>query len=95
LRAIHDDLQHAIGDVWGEDNVPERSNRFGPHLSLAYSTGVASISELSQLLADASLDNVTVTDSVTAVSLIDLNRDHRRYQWREVAQVPLGAVARQ
>jgi 2'-5' RNA ligase len=90
LRAVHADLQSAIGDVWGEDRVPERGDRFVPHLSLAYSTGVAAISGLECLLADAGLDNVIVPDRVTAVSLIDLNRDNRRYEWREVAKVPLG-----
>ncbi|MFI6365200.1 hypothetical protein ACIBG0_20870 [Nocardia sp. NPDC050630] len=31
-----------------------------------------------------------VVEHVTAVSLIELNRDNHRYEWREIAEVPLG-----
>ncbi|WP_405181771.1 2'-5' RNA ligase family protein [Nocardia sp. NBC_01377] len=86
---VRDDLQHAIGDVWGEHNVPERSGRFQPHLSLAYSTGVASIPELTDLLARNELSDIQITDRISAVSLIELNRDRRRYDWREVERIPL------
>ncbi|WP_040802013.1 2'-5' RNA ligase family protein [Nocardia higoensis] len=92
FQQIRHDLQHAIGEVWGEDRIPERSDRFDPHLSLAYSTGVASIPELSELLARNTLSGIQITEGISAVSLIELNRDRRKYEWREVDRVPLAAA---
>ncbi|WP_280478296.1 2'-5' RNA ligase family protein [Nocardia asiatica] len=88
---IRDDLQRAIADVWGRDQVPERGDRFRPHLSLAYSTGVASMTDLRNLLTRNELNDVQVAQAVTAVSLIALNRDNHRYEWREITRMPLGA----
>lgn len=90
FRGIRDDLQHAIADVWGREQVPERSDRFRPHLSLAYSTGVASMTDLRDLLTVNKLSGIEIVQPVTAVSLIALNRDNHRYEWREIAKVPLG-----
>ncbi|WP_281874855.1 2'-5' RNA ligase family protein [Nocardia sputorum] len=87
---IRDDLQRAIADVWGSDQVPERGDRFHPHLSLAYSTGVASIPDLRDLLTRNELDDIQVSQAVTAVSLIALNRDNERYEWREITKIPVG-----
>lgn len=91
LVQIRADLQRAIGDVWGTDNVPERADRFGAHLSLAYSTGERSIPELQRLIVQADLDQVRVSERISAVSLIELNRDNHQYEWREVASVSLGS----
>ncbi len=90
LAQVRADLQRAIGDVWGPQNVPERDDPFGPHLSVAYSTGERSIAELQQLIRRTHLDEVLVKDRISAVSLIELNRDNHRYEWVEVASVPLG-----
>ncbi|RDI44515.1 hypothetical protein [Nocardia mexicana] len=84
------DLRRAIGDVWGADNVPERGDRFSPHVSLAYSNGVASIGELDLLLTRNDLAEIEIPDVVSAISLIELDRDNARYEWREIAKVPLG-----
>ena len=60
-----------------------------PHFSLAYvnrsvdPTGIR-----------AGLDAVAVTPvtaSVRGVTLIEMHRDNRRYEWRSIAQVGLGA----
>jgi 2'-5' RNA ligase len=90
FRAIREDLQRAIADVWGPDQVPERGDRFRPHLSLAYSTGVASMPDLRDLLARDELRDIQVAQAVTAVSLIALNRDNHRYEWRDITRFPLG-----
>ncbi|WP_433726231.1 2'-5' RNA ligase family protein [Nocardia sp. CA-129566] len=83
-------LQRAIADVWGNENVPERNDRFQPHLTLAYSTGEASMTDLRDLLERNELSHIEVVERVTAVSLIELNRDNHRYEWREIANVSLG-----
>ncbi|MBF6059555.1 2'-5' RNA ligase family protein [Nocardia terpenica] len=90
LRQVRADLQSAIGGVWGTDRVPERGSTFTPHLSLSYSTGIASMSALRQLLQQNSLDGVRTLEHISAVSLIELNRDNHRYEWREIAKVELG-----
>ncbi|MFF0490113.1 2'-5' RNA ligase family protein [Nocardia sp. NPDC004068] len=89
LEGVRAELRAAIGEVWGEEGVPERGVSFTPHLSLAYSTGAASISVMTEKIAAAGLEEVTATETVTAISLIELNRDARRYEWREVVRVPL------
>ncbi|MFE9575316.1 2'-5' RNA ligase family protein [Nocardia sp. NPDC006044] len=90
FQQIRDELQLATADVWGADNVPERDERFRPHLTLAYSTGPASMTAIRQTLVHDTLIDTTVNERVAAVSLIALNRDHRRYEWQEVTKVPLG-----
>jgi 2'-5' RNA ligase len=90
FRDIRDDLQHAIANVWGPDQVPERGDRFQPHLSLAYSTGVASMTDLRNLLTRNELSGIEIVQPVTVVSLIALNRDNHRYEWREITKVALG-----
>ncbi|WP_051174991.1 2'-5' RNA ligase family protein [Nocardia exalbida] len=90
LKEIRDDLQHAIADIWGSDQVPERGDDFQPHLSLAYSTGVSSLADLRNLLARDELGHIQIAQAVAAVSLIALNRDNHRYEWREITKIPLG-----
>ncbi|WP_051022236.1 hypothetical protein [Nocardia pneumoniae] len=91
-RAADQRGRRAIADAWGRDHVPERGDRFRPHLSLAYSTGVASITGLRDLLRRNELSSIQVVQPVTAISLIALNRDNHRYEWREITKVPLGTL---
>jgi 2'-5' RNA ligase len=81
-------LRNGIADVWGESNVPETMEGFRPHVTFAYSNGEAPISEIeSSLQATASL----IGDArISTVSLIQLNRDRKRYEWNEFATVRLG-----
>lgn len=81
-------IRAAIADVWGLDNVPEAPDDFRPHVSLAYSNSVGSAAPITERLR-ARL--ITSTDiRVHRVMLIDLNRDHRTYQWSDVAVATLG-----
>lgn len=81
-------LRNGIGDVWGYENVPESMDGFRPHITLAYSNGVASIESIDNAVKQRSLPVADVL--IASVSLIDLNRDRRRYEWTEIATVPLG-----
>jgi len=90
LRQVRVRLQEAIGTIWGEDEVPEAGQPFRPHLTLAYSTGATSIGGLHSTLAAAGPDNITVTEHVSAISLIELNRDKKQYEWRDITTVVLG-----
>jgi 2'-5' RNA ligase len=81
-------LRSGIGDVWGHENVPESMDGFRPHITLAYSNGVASIERIDAAIKECSLPVADVL--IPSVSLIDLNRDRGRYEWAEVATVALG-----
>ena len=91
LRSVIDlrlALRKGIADVWGENNVPETMEGFRPHVTIAYSNGEAPISEIeSSLQAAGSL----IGDAqISTVSLIQLNRDRKRYEWNEFATVRFG-----
>ncbi|MGH3697002.1 MAG: 2'-5' RNA ligase family protein [Pseudonocardiaceae bacterium] len=81
-------LRNGIGDVWGHENVPESMDGFRPHITLAYSNGVASIGHIDAAIKKCSLPVADVL--ISSVSLIKLNRDRGRYEWTEVATVTLG-----
>jgi 2'-5' RNA ligase len=81
-------LRNGIGDVWGHQNIPETMDRFRPHITLAYSNGVAPIERIDAAIKECSLPADDVL--ISSVSLIDLNRDRGRYEWSEVATVALG-----
>lgn len=83
-RAIRD----AIGEVWGPDNVPESADSWRPHISLGYSNWAGPADRVVAALARH--PEHTARAIVRSVSLIDLNRDHRAYEWTEVAMAPLG-----
>lgn len=76
--------------MWGDDNVPETADDFRPHVSLAYSNAAGPADPIAQRLAAYPMTSTEIT--VNRVSLIDLNRDHRAYEWTEVATVGLGTA---
>ncbi|WP_198036857.1 2'-5' RNA ligase family protein [Nocardia sp. BMG51109] len=90
LTRVRSNLQSAIGAVWGDDCIPERTDRFTPHLTLAYSTGEAIIADLQRVLVRSGLGDAEITEPVTEISLIELNRDNHRYEWKNVGTMELG-----
>jgi 2'-5' RNA ligase len=85
LRAA---LRAAIADAWGPDNVPEDPHGFHPHVSLAYSNTIGPAEPITQRLAARSLTVAEIT--VRRAALIDLNRDHRVYEWNDIDTAELG-----
>ncbi|WP_285500439.1 2'-5' RNA ligase family protein [Actinokineospora sp. NBRC 105648] len=81
-------LREAIAEVWGHANVPEREEKFQPHVTLAYSNAEWSSESLASALAG--FPPLSVTMSVDRVSLINLNRDRKRYEWVELSSVSIG-----
>ncbi|MDQ3785673.1 MAG: 2'-5' RNA ligase family protein, partial [Actinomycetota bacterium] len=81
-------IRAAIGDVWGADNVPEAADGYRPHVSLGYSNNAGPAEPIAAALTTHGEHVAEVI--VAAVSLIDLNRDHKAYEWTEVATAPLG-----
>jgi 2'-5' RNA ligase len=84
LRAT---IRDAIGDVWGLGNVPEPAEGHQPHVSLGYSNSAGPAQPLAAALAEHGEQTAEVV--VRAVTLIDLNRDRKAYEWSDVATVPL------
>ncbi|MDQ2588373.1 hypothetical protein CKY47_31295 [Saccharothrix yanglingensis] len=81
-------IRAAIGDIWGTDHVPEPKAGFRAHVSLGYSNTAGPMEPVAQALDAHGRHNGEVV--VSSVSLIDLNRDHKAYEWTDVATVPLG-----
>jgi 2'-5' RNA ligase len=85
-------LRRAVADIWGHDHVPETMDGFRPHISLAYSNSAGPAEPVQTVLAATEPASEDVT--ITSVSLINLNRDQKRYEWTTVATVHLGPITR-
>lgn len=70
---------------------PSDANSFRPHVSLAYSNAAGPAEPIAERLAAQPLTSAEVT--VHRAALIDLNRDHRAYQWTEITTAGLRASA--
>lgn len=82
-------IRDAIGDVWGQDGVPEEADGFRPHLTLDYIKEDASAGPLIEEL-EPLREVPAVRADVREAQLIRLNRDNAVYAWDVVASVPLG-----
>lgn len=89
VAGVRRELRAVIGEVWGPGNVPEPADDFRPHVTLGYSNGPGPAEPIGAALAQYDTD-LTCQVDVTAVSLIELNRDQRLYVWNDVASAPLG-----
>ncbi|MBB5979822.1 2'-5' RNA ligase family protein [Kribbella solani] len=87
LTGIRDAIRTAIADVRGEDNVTE-SPDYRPHVSIGYTNTTGPARRAVESLARHTPRTTQMT--VEAVALIDLNRDHKMYQWTTVAEAQLG-----
>ncbi|MFD7659958.1 2'-5' RNA ligase family protein, partial [Actinosynnema sp. NPDC059797] len=81
LAELRSAIRAAIGDVWGPGNVPEPETGFRAHVSLGYCNAPGPAEPVAEVLHTHDAHTARVT--VTSVSLIDLNRDHRAYEWTD------------
>jgi len=88
LHRLRAGIRQAIGDIWGTDRVPEVAQGWRPHVSLAYCNATGPAEPIAEALAAQPAQTTTV--EVTAVSLIELNRDNKAYEWRDVVAVAVG-----
>ncbi|MFF4547238.1 2'-5' RNA ligase family protein [Streptomyces sp. NPDC001406] len=86
VRRVRNSVRTAIGDVL--DEVPERADRFTPHVSVAYSASDGSAAPVAAALAG--LDLAPARAQITSAELIVLHRDHQMYEWETYATVSLG-----
>jgi 2'-5' RNA ligase len=87
LQILRNTLRTAIADIWGPNSVPELPE-LRPHVSLGYWNARGPAAPLRTRLAETA--EHTATMPITAISLINLNRDHQMYEWTTVATCTLG-----
>jgi 2'-5' RNA ligase len=90
LVDLRSNIRDAIADIWGRDRVPEPAEGWRPHVSLSYSNAAGPAQPIADALAAHPPQSTEFT--ISAVSLIKLNRDRRMYEWDDVAAVRLGRV---
>ncbi|MEU4806395.1 2'-5' RNA ligase family protein [Actinosynnema sp. NPDC023587] len=83
-------IRAAIGDVRGNDNVPESEDGFRAHVSLGYSNTTGPAAPV--VAAVEAHGGHTAEVTVSSVSLIDLHRDRKAYEWTDVTSVELGRL---
>ncbi|WP_427889279.1 2'-5' RNA ligase family protein [Kribbella sp. GL6] len=86
LRTIRYAVRDAITEAVGA--VRDEPDGYTPHISLAYSNTTQPAAP-----AITALDRITPRPAdltVTTVSLIELHRDNRQYEWRTIERVSLG-----
>lgn len=85
VQAVRAATAEALGESAMQDAWPRPAF---PHLSLAYAAGVVPREQVEAALA--AVPEAVVETTVRAVSLVELHRDHRQYEWRRMARVPVG-----
>lgn len=86
LSRLRDELVASVGEVRGE-HAPEPPSPFVPHVSIAYANGPADPAGVTAALAAA---NVTPVHGIhPTLSLVEMHRDDRQYQWRTISSFPL------
>jgi hypothetical protein len=88
VRDVRTAARDAIGVVLGHDTVSEDPQRYRPHVSVAYIS--ADGPALPYIDATAAIQANAVRLRLRNVDLIELNRDHRMYEWTTVTRLPLG-----
>ena len=88
-RAIRDAIRAGIAAAYGPpEGAP--TTKYRPHSSAAYVNTAADAVPVRQAL-DA-LDVPPATLALTHVTLMEMHRDNRMYQWRVITTVPFGAA---
>jgi 2'-5' RNA ligase len=85
LRALRTAIRAGIGDVRGKDQVPDAADGFRPHVSAAYVNADEDPNAVRARLDSICVEPVRV--SVEHVSLIEMHRDNRMYEWLTTEQV--------
>ena len=90
VKQLRQELRGAIADVWGVDAVPDNSDDFTPHVSLAYSNQPGDMQPVLDAATSASPQPGRAT--ISHADLILLNRDNKQYEWTTYAELLLGVA---
>jgi 2'-5' RNA ligase len=88
VRVLRRKIRAAIGDVWGNEGIPEPAEPYVPHISLAYINSAAPAAPLAHAIKTAPA--LSANARISACQLIVLNRDNGMYVWEPYATVKLG-----
>lgn len=87
VNRLRDSIRTALAEVLGAANVPEDSDGYQPHLSLAYSSGRQPAAPIIAALEAVPARPVEL--EVTEASLIVQHRDNKMYEWVTRARAPI------
>lgn len=85
LRAA---VRAGIADTRADGPEQQSAGHYRPHISLAYANATTPASRIQDAVDEVAVPPVTVT--IDAVPLIELHRDNKIYEWRQLAQLPVG-----
>lgn len=81
-------IRRGITTVLGPDQLDGPDHGYRPHVTLAYNTTDRPSSDVLDTIRDARPHPVTLT--IHTIELLDMNRDHRMYQWDQKKPARLG-----
>ncbi len=89
LLRVREDLTSALTDVWIRERIPEFGEPLQPYLALAHATRPMPVHEICAALEQDGFTDFSIDDTVSAVSLVELQCENERYDWDEVSAADL------
>ncbi|MFE1593437.1 2'-5' RNA ligase family protein [Nocardia sp. NPDC058705] len=89
LLRVREDLTSALTEVWIRERIPDFGEPLHPYLTLAYATRPTPVRDISDALEQDGFTDFTIDDTVSAVSLVELQCENERYDWDEVSAADL------
>ncbi len=88
-RRLRATIQAGVADAWGPDRVRKAGVHYRPHSSIGYVNTEAPVQPIREALQR--LEPRTARVTVETVPVIEMHRDNRMYEWREITHLPIGA----
>ncbi|MFD4433330.1 hypothetical protein, partial [Nocardia sp. NPDC058497] len=89
LLSVRQDLTGALTDVWIRERIPEFGEPLRPYLALAHATRPIPVEPLRAAFAADGFADFTLDDTVSAISLVELQCENGRYDFAEVSTADL------
>ena len=89
IDAIRRSVRAGIADVIGTTAVPERSDGFQPHVSLAYVNHDHPAADVIDTIERTARPDAVPVD-IAKAWLIEMHRDNRMYEWRTIEPAMIG-----
>ncbi|GGN79637.1 hypothetical protein GCM10011610_28190 [Nocardia rhizosphaerihabitans] len=89
LLSVRQDLTCALTDVWIRERIPEFGEPLRPYLALAHVTRPTPAEPLRAAFAEDGFADFTLDDTVSAISLVELQCENGRYDFAEVSTADL------
>ncbi|MFC6010602.1 2'-5' RNA ligase family protein [Nocardia lasii] len=89
LLRVREDLTSALTDIWIRERIPEFGEPLRPYLALAHATRPTRMREICDALEQDGFTDFSIDDTVSAVSLVELQCENDRYDWCAVSEADL------